>query len=310
MPRGENHRVTTFRQFNHVHPGKSVAENILMAIDSKLSIVVQGPVDHSISSISGRPVTQSLCQTIRRILPCAELIVSTWDGEDIDGLSYDVLLQNRDPGSQGVRPGFIPNNVNRQIISTSSGLKAAQREFALKIRTDMELVDAEFLDTLPRLDRLPGAEAVFSHRVLSSNLSSRNPEQVQKRLPGHWLLFHPSDHLHAGYRDDLLALWDTDLQSTEDATYFLGRFRPNKYRDNELSRLTPEQHIFTTALRRKNKNVELRDYGTYSKALLVLSKRMTSMHFKHIPDRLLPIRFHKYHTAHHFSFDWMRITDV
>ena len=64
---------------------------IVGSIDTKdISIVVQGAVD---------PKNTPKCLTsIRKYLPGAEIILSTWEGTDCTGLDYDVLVLNKDPG--------------------------------------------------------------------------------------------------------------------------------------------------------------------------------------------------------------------
>ncbi|MCY1740371.1 WavE lipopolysaccharide synthesis family protein [Ensifer sp. SL37] len=280
-----------------------------MAIDEHLSVIVQGPVSDFESPLTGRPMTESLCRSVRNYLPRAEIVVSTWEGADTEKLDYDTLVTSEDPGPQGVRPGFIPNNINRQIVSTKRGLQAAGRKYAVKIRSDMELLGGEFLECLPNMPVVRTDDAIFERVMLCNNLSSRHPSAVSARLPGHWLLFHPSDHFHAGLRNDLLSLWEIPLQSREDANWFLSRFRPNSYRDNELSKLTPEQYMFTQALAR-TRSIDLAHYAHAPPDLLNMSQRMMRAHFFHVSDRRLPILFPKYHTPHHFSFDWMRVDDV
>lgn len=277
-----------------------------MAVDFDLSIIIQGPIEHGISVVTQLPITLSLCLSIKRLLPRAEVILSTWADEDVKGIPFDVLVQSHDPGPQGLLDGFVTNNVNRQIITTRAGLQTAGRKFAMKIRSDIELLGTEFLEKLPLIPRISGDEAIFSHKIIANNLSSRNARAVEKRMPGHWLLFHPSDHLHAGYTSDLSFLWDISLQSEQDATYYLNTFRPNKYRDNELSRLTPEQFVFISAMN-KVRYVEFPHYASQNEELLKLSEKYLNTNFCHMPDRILPIRFQKYHTQHHFSYDWMRI---
>lgn len=279
-----------------------------MVVDSDLSVIIQGPIEHSLSVVTHRPITLSLCLSIKKLLPRAEIILSTWDNEHVEGIPVDVLIQSHDPRPQGLIKGFVPNNVNRQIITTRAGLQIARRKFAMKIRSDIELYGAGFLDSLPVLQQLDSEEAIFSHKIIANNLSSRDASAVEKRMPGHWLLFHPSDHIHAGHTSDLLLLWDIPLQSEEDATYYLGALRPNEYRDNELSRLTPEQFIFINAIN-KSRHIDFFDYASYSHELLKLSTKYLDINFCHIPDQALPIWFQKYHTPHHFSYDWMRISN-
>ena len=58
--------------------------------DASISVVIQGPI---------RPSTSTLIAKLRVLLPCAEIILSTWDGEKLDGIDYDYLVLSDQPGS-------------------------------------------------------------------------------------------------------------------------------------------------------------------------------------------------------------------
>ena len=76
-------------------------------INSKdISVVVQGAVD---------PILTTQCLTsIRKHLPQAEIILSTWEDEIVSGLSYDKVILSQAPASVIVQksPHIISNNTN------------------------------------------------------------------------------------------------------------------------------------------------------------------------------------------------------
>lgn len=47
-----------------------------------------------------------------------------------------------------------------------------------------------------------------------------------------------------------------------------------------------------------------------SEKLVELSDYYLRTHFHFIPDRSFPVRFPKYHTDHHFGFEWMRLNSL
>jgi len=52
-------------------------------------------------------------------------------------LNFDTLVLSHDPGATiRTQGGLLPNNVNRQIVSTRNGLQKASGKYAVKIRTD------------------------------------------------------------------------------------------------------------------------------------------------------------------------------
>ncbi|WP_439625421.1 WavE lipopolysaccharide synthesis family protein [Gemmata sp.] len=164
----------------------------------EVSVVVQGPVVPI--------VTASVLDSVRRHLPGAEVILSTWKGSDLTGLTPDVLVENDDPGPIPT-PGKT-NNVNRQIVSTRSGLALATRRYAMKLRSDTRLGGAQFLEWYSRSTMCPrpSEPRVFRERILTCRHFTRNPE----RSP--WL-FHPSDIFMFGLREDVTRFWCAELVS-------------------------------------------------------------------------------------------------
>lgn len=272
----------------------------------EISVIIQGPIDWAMSTRHLMATTKAACMNARRLLPGAEIILSTWAGQPYDGLDFDRLILSDDPGPQGRWPGFVPSNINRQIKSTVAGLKSCTRTFALKCRSDVILEGASFLKLYETLDPIAEDDrTLFRYPIVSNNLTSRNTSEILDKLPDHPLLFHPSDHIHFGRRTDLLSLWDAPPQSDEDAFFFLDRAQPNRWRYHELGRLTPEQYLMTSAISKKMQ-LNFSHYGDSSPFLLALSEYYLESHFVFLPDRSFPIYFPKYHTPHHFSFEWMR----
>lgn len=275
--------------------------------NDKISVIVQGPIDWSMDERYLTATTSALCARLREILPSAEIILSTWNGQVYAGLDIDRVVLNDDPGPQGNWPSFVPTNINRQIVSTVAGLQASVRPYCLKCRTDVVIEGTEFLERYAALPPIPADKRrLFDHPIVSNNLTSRNTTEILSRLPDHPLLFHPSDHVHFGLRSDLLNLWDIDLQSEDDAFYFLDRAQPNRWRYHELGKLTPEQFLLINAIGKKV-SIEFPHFAYYSPEVAELSEYYLHTHFSFLPDRIFPIHFSKYHTPHHFSFEWMRI---
>lgn len=276
-------------------------------IDSKdISVVIQGPIEWAIDRARDAGITVSLSRQIRKLLPNAEIILSTWEGQKLDAIEFDRLVLSEDPGAQGVWPSYVPSNVNRQIVCTVAGLKAAKRKYALKIRTDMVLESTDFLEIFENAKPLKAdTRNVFSRPVLTNNFSSRNTAEILKRLPSHPLPFHPSDHVSFGLLEDVLFLWDIPLQNDDDALYFMDHSQPNRFRFSEFSRLTPEQYIFTTALSKKVP-IDIEHYADMRKEVIALSEFFMTTHIISVPDRKFALNFPKYHTDHHFHFEWMR----
>ena len=94
-----------------------------------ISVIVQGPIMGGAERLTGRAI-----ESVRRVLPGAEIILSTWHGSDTGALACDALVLSDDPGATNwLRRGDAAaldkklNNGNRQIVSTRAGLARATR---------------------------------------------------------------------------------------------------------------------------------------------------------------------------------------
>ena len=107
--------------------------------DSEISVVIQGPL------LAGQAEGAARCvQSLQRVLPGAELILSSWQGEDASAFAPPVrVVLSPDPGAFATTER--PYNLNRMLVSTQAGLKAATRRYCLKLRTDLALADRSFL---------------------------------------------------------------------------------------------------------------------------------------------------------------------
>ena len=144
--------------------------------NSEISVVFQGPLVFD----KERCLTNSCMNTVRSILPGAEIILSTWKTENIisiEGANFDILVINEDPGTFSILPDSTGSNVNRQIISTLNGLKAATRKYALKMRTDNYLTHAGFKEYFGRYLKRCMEFKILEERVLALAFGTVNPRR-------------------------------------------------------------------------------------------------------------------------------------
>lgn len=224
-----------------------------------ITVVVQGPVFGGPQDPPERRLTARVLESIRRHLPGSPVILSTWRGQNTTDLDLDPsqIIYNIDPGgfpTHAPRPGQPAqlNNVNRQIVSTHEGLKRVQTPFALKLRPDLELQHAGFLDFFGRYPAFnPELRAVGS-RFITCQFFARNPRS-HARMPFQLEMpFHPSDWVFFGRTADLQNLWDIPLMQAEDQTWFSQRPQPSNIppRHRVLYRYAPEQWIWLSFLRK------------------------------------------------------------
>ncbi len=215
-----------------------------------MSFVVQGAIDHTISPITGKPMTMSCIESLRRFHPGCEVVLSTWPDQKIEGLDHDVLVLSEDPGAWNA---FHPDadevkldNGNRQIVSTRNGLLRARRPYAAKIRTDMVFTGNSWMKAWGKYPKRMAEWQIFEERVITCSMFARDPECPYTRQA-----LHPSDWVYIGLKHDLLKLWDIPLQTEpESSQWFLNRgvVPVPPPHDDDIRRFSPEQYVWRTFL--------------------------------------------------------------
>lgn len=168
-----------------------------MICDIDISVVVQGPI---VTKAEGRNEewTRFTCQSVRKYLPRAEIILSTWDGSNIEGIDYDLLIQSEDPGGvlsyyNGYNQAAVMNNINRQIVSTRAGIEVSTRKYIMKLRSDSVVLNANFLKWYEKYGEK-------EERI--ATLEPRNPYGIFKNQ------YSLCDFWFFGPREKVFSLWD------------------------------------------------------------------------------------------------------
>ena len=174
-----------------------------------ISVVIQGPVQSYQGRAQEEGITHKCIASIRKFLPGATVILSTWEGQDCTGLEPDLLLLNQDPGGTIVsyRKDGEPFrlNFNRQLVSSASGLRAVKTPYAVKIRSDNYLTGNDFVSAQRAFPERNGKDILFTERVVV------NTSYFRKYADGKRLVMLPSDFFHFGRTEDLLKIWDIPL---------------------------------------------------------------------------------------------------
>ncbi len=219
-----------------------------MRIDpSDVSVIIQGPIIGGSRTEAAGQFTRRCIESVRQSLPGAEIVLSTYRGGEVQGLRHDVLVENDDPGALLQNDALhIWNNVNRQIVTTRNGLRAASRRFALKVRSDLLLEGSEWLSHFGAYPHRCDRWRIFDERLINCSVYARNPRSLC------WFPFHPGDWLFFGLRDDMIRLWDIPLApEPETSRWFEHRPRPTPDAvPTNLCRYVPEQYIWTAFLRK------------------------------------------------------------
>ena len=189
----------------------------------EISIVVQGPVIWN-KDYYETGWTCEVLNRARHFFPGSEIILSTWKGQNIDGLSFDFVIFNDDPGPLNTKD----RNLNRQIISTSSGLKKATRRYAMKLRTDTIFNNNCMISYFAKYPCRIETWKMFKERIVTD--AALNPKHYLTPFP-----FQIPDWIHFGNRDDVLALWDIPLAEKPNFERFM---------------CSPEQYIWTSCIKK------------------------------------------------------------
>jgi hypothetical protein len=223
------------------------------------SVIIQGKVFGKPEDVYGEQLTQQCIESVRKVLPKAEVILSTWEGTDVSHLSYDKLVLNNDPGAisySDLNPKYL-NNTNRQIVSTYNGLLAATENYAIKLRGDCQLRDTAFTNFLKPYARTKKYK-FLEERVIVPTLYSRNPRRIAQ-------LIHPSDIYQVGLLKDLLNIWNIPLQPEPSTTRAIPAnkviLNDPLVGSNYRMKFGPEQYIWYCVARQHGEDFELKYFS-------------------------------------------------
>lgn len=240
-----------------------------MISNKDISVIVQGTIN--------KDLTPKCLNSIREYLPEAEIILSTWEGCDVSGIDYDVLVLNKDPGA--VKIGLasnITNNQNRQLVSTREGINKANRKYILKLRTDFVLHSVKFLEYWNKFSIRDEKYNIFRHKIITSSVFSREYSD-DKRKP---ILFHPSDFFLFGLAEDLKDYFKNTRLATDDE---LGNWQclyPNKIPYPEANyRYAPEQFFLLSYVKHFFPDINFDDWSDWNESNQKMSKNILYNNF-------------------------------
>lgn len=213
----------------------------------------------------GRYATAGSLRSVRKYFPEAEIVLSTWEGEDLSGLDglYDRLVLNKKMEPEYSAhlescPWKAPNTYDLQQYSVNRGLKACRTKYAVRWRTDFVLQNGDFLknyNTFNRLFDMYEADCrIFEQRVLIHKTLTVNPH-----APDLAFAQHPADLFHFGLTEDLLRLWDGRPMPKGVYDFFCrGAGQPNPCRF--ASRYIIEQYLWVALLEKAGKAAAVPEY--------------------------------------------------
>ena len=171
---------------------------------AEISFVVQGPI--FLSDPGKINYTQIACESIRTHYPDSELILSTWEGSNVEGILVDKVIYNKDPGSieMELNGSHRTNNTNRMIVSTLNGIKASTRKYVFRIRSDLIVTNNKMLTFSIEKKNYKN---VFRNYIVILPVTNRYTKGK--------LLFSITDWAYFGLRNDILNLYSIPLMSVK-----------------------------------------------------------------------------------------------
>lgn len=212
-----------------------------------ISAVIQGPVQNTATRTHHEEgITLKCINSVRKYLPGATIILSTWQDQDTRGLKVDQLLLNQDPGPDDER--FLPLNYHRQMISTQAGLAKVNTPYAIKLRSDNFLTGNQFVDLQQTFPKRQNDAALFEQRVVvNANLSRRTSH-------GRRVIMSPSDFFYYGLTQDVKKIWQ---QPNFYQQSFATDYQRLRLKANEINKLEAEQVYCQIWLKSLDENAPL-----------------------------------------------------
>lgn len=263
-------------------------------MDSRFSIVMQGGILDKVGSIDTNVIDN--IEIIRREFPLSEFILSTWNtGDSVKQIISElaekfsfIVIYNEDPGGMISSDKVVTSNINRMIISTKNGIKAAKREFIIKIRTDSYLYNKNIVYAMLHIigsrieNKRDDRFKIFDNYIINCSLFARDAKGY---LP---YLFHPGDICLAGTNKDMLSLFDLKLA---DKSIFRNISRVCFL---SFMKYVPEQFIWISCIENKIGKIVYAGNEFYDKPSIELSERYYVNNFIVFSPEQLGFKWPKY----------------
>lgn len=239
---------------------------------SNISVVVQGAIDKNI--------TPKCLKSIRKFLPEAEIILSTWENSDVEGLDYDFLVLNQDP--KALVYNFVcdvKNNFNRQLVSTKNGIKNLNRPYCLKLRSDLIIRNNDFLNYFELFAARNNDYKIFEKKILCCAIYSRE-KSCRVIGTGFPTPFHPSDFWMFGLTDDLKNYFcNCPMQTQNEAANWSFKYPNRLPYTSMLWRFSPEQYFCVNWVKKYYPDLQFDDWSDWNPKNIELSKNILYNNF-------------------------------
>ncbi|KZZ11277.1 hypothetical protein A3765_17350 [Oleiphilus sp. HI0130] len=248
---------------------------LAMIKNSDITVVVQGPVVASPDRAMDEGITEKCLTSVRHHLPGAHVILSTWQGQPVEGLDYDELLLNEDPGSNITeytadgKPDA--SNNNRQIVSSREGLKRVKTPYAMKLRSDNYLVGDQFKFLQASFPERCEEDRFLSERVVVNNTFTRAYARSRR------VALHMCDFFYFGRTEDVRALWG--MSNLPDLAYDQTRNGQKQYWGAPHYKIDCTQKLLLVALQQYDASLNVEHLHDAPDDLIARSERIYANNF-------------------------------
>ena len=258
-----------------------------------ISVIIQGPIFNKTHPLAPSGITFQVVSAIRNFLPEANIILATWKGQDTKGIDVDTVMYLDDPGTtnfyrDGAQTNNLYNNSNRLIYSTQQGLSKVTTRYTLKIRSDLLMFHALFVNFFNIYNLYDNKWKVLENRVLAFPLYSlkfedgvKEGQQLRQVRP-----FHVSDWVYFGLTKDIKMLFECELlPEPQTSRWFENRPKPdNDLWPERLWRYSPEQYI-TSNLAHRTLGIMLEHASVEDNNIIEASERFIANNFTIIDQK-------------------------
>ena len=243
----------------------------------EISVVIQGAVDQI--------YTPMAVESVRRYLPGAQIVISTWKGTSVTGLDFDRIVFNNDPGAPyfDKTPGVRHyDNRNRLLVSTQGGIAQISTKYTLKMRSDCILWGDGIVRNFGRYPKKSGELCLFQEKLVVGEQC--NIMKLHFKDYSRPYVFHISDWFCFGLTEDIKTYYEgTPVETTGQVTAWkyknLLRIPPDDIMGRNFSpRYNSEQYFFLSALRKKY-SIAYDDVSDYTDETERLSREATINNF-------------------------------
>jgi len=173
----------------------------------EIAVIVRGLVIGSDDTEESKKFTKRALQSVRKHLPGARVILSTWRDSNVAKLDYDELVLGDPPlmiytiVPDGRR---FANSTNHQILSIQNGLAKANRKYTLVMRSDIVLTHNGFLKYFADFNQGKGEDILKEKVLVLPAFNAKKPIRFK-------LLFNTCDWFYFGLTEDIKNIFDIPM---------------------------------------------------------------------------------------------------